>query len=37
MRVLVIDDEEDVRSVVARALKADGHAVATAEDLATAR
>ena len=35
--MLVIDDEEDVRSVVARALKADGHAVATAEDLATAR
>lgn len=37
MRVLVIDDEEDVRSVVARALRADGHAVATAEDLDSAR
>jgi DNA-binding response OmpR family regulator len=37
MRVLVVDDEEDVRSVVARALKADGHAVTTAADLASAR
>jgi len=37
MRVLVVDDEADVRSVVARALKADGHAVATAVDLETAR
>ncbi|MBX3249416.1 MAG: response regulator transcription factor [Myxococcales bacterium] len=37
MRVLVIDDEADVRSVVARALRADGHAVATAEDLDAAR
>ena len=37
MRVLVVDDEADVRSVVARALRADGHIVATAEDLATAR
>lgn len=37
MRVLVIDDEADVRSVVARALRADGHAVTTAEDLASAR
>ncbi len=37
MRVLVIDDEADVRSVVARALRADGHAVATADDLASAR
>lgn len=36
MRVLVIDDDEDVRSVVARALKADGHAVTTAVDLETA-
>jgi DNA-binding response OmpR family regulator len=37
MRVLVIDDEADVRSVVARALKTDGHAVTTAADLETAR
>ena len=37
MRVLVIDDEADVRSVVARALKADGHTVTTAADLETAR
>ena len=37
MRVLVIDDEAEVRSVVARALRADGHAVATAEDLEHAR
>lgn len=37
MRVLVIDDEADVRSVVARALRADGHAVTTAEDLESAR
>ena len=37
MRVLVIDDEAEVRSVVARALRADGHAVATAEDLESAR
>lgn len=37
MRVLVIDDEADVRSVVARALKSDGHAVATAADLDSAR
>ena len=36
MRVLVIDDEAEVRSVVARALRADGHAVATAEDLESA-
>ena len=37
MRVLVVDDEADVRSVVARALQADGHVVSTAEDLASAR
>jgi len=37
MRVLVVDDEAEVRSVVARALRADGHAVTTAEDLASAR
>src|SRR6185295_6788248 len=32
-----VDDEADVRSVVVRALKTDGHAVATAVDLETAR
>lgn len=37
MRVLIIDDEAELRSVVARALRADGHAVATAEDLESAR
>lgn len=37
MRVLVIDDDPDVRSVVRRALDRDGHALATAEDLHTAR
>ena len=37
MRILVIDDEEEVRSVVARALNADGHAVFTASDLESAR
>lgn len=37
MRVLVIDDEADVRSVVARALRADGHAVVTTADLESAR
>ena len=37
MRVLVVDDEEDVRSVVARALRSDGHVVATAMDLKDAR
>lgn len=37
MRVLVVDDESDVRSVVARALKADGHAVSTAADIESAR
>lgn len=37
MRVLVIDDEADVRSVVARALKADGQTVSTAADIEAAR
>lgn len=37
MRVLVVDDEAEVRSVVARALRADGHAVTAAEDLQAAR
>ena len=37
MRVLVIDDEPDLQSVVARALRLDGHVLATAPDLATAR
>ena len=37
MRVLVVDDEADLRSVVARALRSDGHVVSTAEDLASAR
>lgn len=37
MRVLVVDDEADVRSVVARALRADGHALFTAADLDAAR
>jgi DNA-binding response OmpR family regulator len=37
MRVLVVDDEVDVRSVVSRALRADGHVVTTAENLEAAR
>jgi two-component system, OmpR family, response regulator len=37
MRVLVIDDEEDVRSVVSRALQTDGHATSSASDLEQAR
>jgi DNA-binding response OmpR family regulator len=37
MRVLVVDDESDVRSVVGRALERDGHSVTTARDLASAR
>jgi two-component system, OmpR family, response regulator len=37
MRILVVDDEVDVRNVVVRALKADGHAVTAAPDLGTAR
>lgn len=31
-RILVVEDDEAVRSFTARALKADGHEVATAED-----
>lgn len=37
MRVLVIDDDPDVRSVVARALEKDGHALITASTLQAAR
>lgn len=37
MRVLIVDDEADVRSVVARALRSDGHVVAAASTLADAR
>ncbi len=37
MRILVIDDDADIRSFVARALRADGHAVAAVEDLVSAR
>lgn len=37
MRVLVVDDESDARDVVARALRADGHAITVASDLAGAR
>lgn len=37
MRVLVIDDEADLRSLVARALRAEGHAVALASDLRSGR
>lgn len=37
MRVLVVDDELELRSVVARALTQDGHAVSTAADLMEAR
>lgn len=37
MRVLVVDDEVEVLNLVARALRADGHAVSTASDLETAR
>ncbi len=37
MRVLVVDDDPDVRYVLERALQRDGHAVATAVDLASAR
>lgn len=37
MRVLVVDDDDDVRSVVVRALERDGHAVVAAADLGAAR
>ncbi len=37
MRVLVVDDEQELQSVVSRALVRDGHAVTSAIDLATAR
>jgi two-component system, OmpR family, response regulator len=37
MRILVVEDDEVVQSAVARALRADGHAVTTASDLAAAR
>ncbi len=37
MRVLVVDDEDDVQVAVVRALKLDEHAVSTACDLAAAR
>ncbi|MEY2934817.1 MAG: hypothetical protein RL033_5566 [Pseudomonadota bacterium] len=37
MRILVVDDDETVQSAVARALRADGHAVTTASDLKQAR
>lgn len=37
MRVLLVDDEGELLSVVTRALSQDGHAVTTAKDLASAR
>lgn len=37
VRILVVDDEEELRCVASRALSADGHAVATASDLGAAR
>jgi len=37
MRILVVDDEAELQSVVTRALSRDGHLVTTAPDLATAR
>lgn len=36
MRFLIVEDDEDIRSAVARRLRADGHGVDEAEDLATA-
>jgi two-component system cell cycle response regulator CpdR len=35
-RILVVDDEEPIRSLVARALAQDGHEIATADDGAEA-
>ena len=37
MKILVVDDDDDVRSVVRRALVADGHVVDTAHSVASAR
>ncbi len=37
MRILVVDDDDAVQSAVARTLRVEGHAVATAPDLAVAR
>ena len=37
MRILVVDDEAELQSVVTRALTHDGHTVGTAVDLASAR
>jgi DNA-binding response OmpR family regulator len=37
MRILVVDDDEDVRSVVRRALSADGHQMETADSVGSAR
>jgi two-component system OmpR family response regulator len=37
VRVLVVDDDQDVLAVLARALERDGHAVSTASSLAEAR
>jgi two-component system, OmpR family, response regulator len=37
MKILVVDDDADVRSVVRRALAADGHVVDNASSIATAR
>ena len=37
MRILVVDDEHDVRAVLARALERDGHVVGTAGSLEEAR
>lgn len=37
MRILVVDDDDDVQNPVARTLRVEGHAVVTAPDLASAR